>query len=83
MWSGHVIQLCLMYEAQLGDDKFRRPGGLVATRTDKATGEVHVYTSDVTTLAQRLAQSMRNNPVGGVPCEPGVPSFAQPLSRNH
>ena len=75
MWSAHVLSLVAMYEAALGDDKFRRPGGLVASRHDPETGAVIVYTSDAATLAAHLAQSMRDNPTGGVPCEPGLVFF--------
>eukprot|EP00946_MAST-07B_sp_MAST-7B-sp1_P003635 g3635.t1 len=71
MWSGHVLQLATMYEALTGDGRYRRKGGLVATNS--ATGLC--FTSDVVALAQTLAQSMRNNPTGGVPCEPGLVFF--------
>ena len=75
MWSAHVLQLSVLYEAALGDNRYRRPGGLVASRHDPETGEILVYSSDVTTLALRLVQSMQNNPTGGVPCEPSLVFF--------
>ena len=70
MWSGHVLHLAALLEAQTGDDRYRKPGGLVAVGKD---GEKHV--SDVMSLAQLTADAMRHNPIGGMPCEPGLVFF--------
>ena len=77
MWTGHVLELCMLYEAQTGCCRYRDPGGLVAVRTRSSTGEkVHVtYRSSVSDLAKCVANSMRENPTGGVPCEPGLVFF--------
>ena len=67
MWTGHVLQTAVLYEALLGDARLRRRGGLVAR--DGASGEQHA--SGTLGLGRRIARAMRENPTGGVACEPG------------
>lgn len=70
MYTGHLLQLLVFYEAITGDASFREQGfDLVWSETAK----FHYTTR---TLAERVAGQMRESANGGVACEPGLVFFA-------
>jgi hypothetical protein len=72
MYHGHLLQLVVMYEAMLGDPKYRTEG---FTATDPTTTPPTVYKCNTLELAEHIASLMEKSPSGGVPCEPGAVFF--------
>ena len=66
MYSGHLLQLVVMYEAMTGDDRYRTQGFDFVW--DEKT-RIHYTTL---TLAEAIVRQMRRNECGGVACEPGL-----------
>ncbi len=66
MYSGHLLQLVVMYEAMTGDDRYRTQGFDFVW--DEKT-RIHYTTL---TLAEAIVRQMRRNACGGVACEPGL-----------
>jgi hypothetical protein len=72
MYHGHLLQLVVMYEALLGDTKYRIEG---FSATDPTTSPPTVYRCNTLELAEHIASLMEKSPCGGVPCEPGAVFF--------
>lgn len=72
MWTGHVLAMATLYEALLGDDRFRNR---ISAIDDNGTEHV-TTTRD---LAQHIANLYRSRP-HGVCCEPGLVFF---MCQNH
>ena len=66
MYSGHLLQLVVMYEAMTGDDRYRTQG------FDLVWDDKTRFHYTTLTLAEAIARQMRRNPSGGVACEPGL-----------
>ena len=69
MYSGHLLQLVVLYEALTGDDRYRTQG------FDFVWDEKTRFHYTTLTLAETIARQMRRNPCGGVTCEPGLVFF--------
>lgn len=69
MYSGHLLQLLALHEAMSGDTRYRTAGVNLAW-DDKTSFQ---YTT--LSLAEVTARQMRENPSGGVACEPGLIFF--------
>lgn len=70
MYTGHLLQLLVFYEAITGDASFREQGfDLVWSGKER----FHYTTL---TLADRIARQMRESANGGIACEPGLIFFA-------
>jgi hypothetical protein len=72
MWTGHVLAMAELYEALLGDERFR---ARIAVVDDQ--GREFVTTTPG--LAQHIAQLYRERP-HGICCEPGLVFF---MCQNH
>jgi hypothetical protein len=64
MYTGHVLQLMAFYEAMTGDRRFRTEG------FDFVWDEDTRFHYDVKRLIEVTVGQMRDNPSGGVACEP-------------
>eukprot|EP00418_Pyrodinium_bahamense_P086220 CAMPEP_0179051334 /NCGR_PEP_ID=MMETSP0796-20121207/21192_1 /TAXON_ID=73915 /ORGANISM="Pyrodinium bahamense, Strain pbaha01" /LENGTH=544 /DNA_ID=CAMNT_0020747873 /DNA_START=71 /DNA_END=1705 /DNA_ORIENTATION=- len=73
MWLGHVLAMVTLYEALLGDQRFRRS---IAVRDDAG----REFRSNTPMLAARVARAYRGSPRGGMCCEPGMVFFS---CQNH
>lgn len=69
MYSGHLLQLLVLYETLTGDDRFRRDG------FDLVWDETTRFHYTTLTLAETIVRQMRRNACGGVACEPGLVFF--------
>ena len=69
MYSGHLLQLVVMYEALTGDDCYRTQG------FDFVWDEKTRFHYTTLMLAEAIARQMRRNLCGGVACEPGLVFF--------
>ena len=69
MYSGHLLQLVVLYEALTGDDRYRTQG------FDFVWDEKTRFHYTTLTLAEAVAHQMRRNSCGGVTCEPGLVFF--------
>ena len=84
MYSGHLLQLVVLYEAMTGDDRYRTQG------FDFIWDEKTRFHYTTLTLAEAIVRQMRRNACGGVACEPGLvflpcnnhPQFALLLLEN-
>jgi hypothetical protein len=66
MYSGHLLQLVVLYEAMTGDDRYRTQG------FDFIWDEKTRFHYTTLTLAEAIVRQMRRNESGGVSCEPGL-----------
>jgi hypothetical protein len=66
MYSGHLLQLAVLYEATTGDDRYRTQG------FDFVWDEKTRFHYTTLTLADAIVRQMRRNACGGVACEPGL-----------
>jgi hypothetical protein len=69
MYTGHLLQLMALHEALSGDCRYRTAG--VTLVWDEKT----VFHYTLTTLAEVTVRQMRENPCGGVACEPSLVFF--------
>lgn len=69
MYSGHLLQLLVLYEAFTGDDRYNIGGFDFEWTPDR---RFHYTTL---TLAEGIVAQMRSNVCGGVACEPGFVFF--------
>lgn len=69
MYSGHLLQLMALHEALSGDSRYRRTG------VDLVWDEQTSFHYTTLTLAEVIVKQMRENPSGGVSCEPGLVFF--------
>ena len=69
MYSGHLLQLLVLYEAFTGDARYRIDGFDFEWNSER---RFHYTTL---TLAESIAAQMRSNACGGVACEPGLVFF--------
>jgi len=65
MYSGHLLQLVVLYEAMTGDDHYRTQG------FDFVWDDKTRFHYTTLTLAEAIVRQMRRNACGGVACEPG------------
>jgi hypothetical protein len=65
-YSGHLSTMLGLYEKVTGDTRYDRP----FTLGDTGSGVSYTYTH--TEVAERIYKQMRDNPFGGVCCEPGM-----------
>jgi len=79
MWTGHVGELCALYESLTGDKKFSKPGGIQVTRTRDRKNKLLLcpvtQSSSLPQICRRYQNSMQNNPSHGIPCEPSLVFF--------
>lgn len=73
MWLGHVLAMVTLYEALLGDSRFR---SRIAVRDTHG----NVFVSSTPALAAHIACAYRDSPHGGLCCEPGLVFF---MCQNH
>jgi hypothetical protein len=66
MYSGHLLQLLVLYEAMTGDDRYRVQG------FDFIWDEKTRFHYTTLTLAEAIVRQMRRSECGGVACEPGL-----------
>jgi hypothetical protein len=69
MYSGHLLQLMALHEALSGDRRYRTAG------VDLVWDDTTAFHYTTLSLAEVTVRQMRENPSGGVACEPGLIFF--------
>lgn len=66
MYSGHLLQMMVMYQAMTGDDRYATEGW------DFVWKDGSIIHYDLHKLAHRLHEMMLEHHTGGLPCEPDL-----------